>query len=122
MVIYSYYSQVEESKMYDPTKKRKVAEEVKEQFPSEVIKGLWDTLKQMKKDQIVVTPVIAFAFSDDFTDDEIYVMGLQNSGAVAKEYTIKYSGSKDFLGKGTIVVVQDKPKNITMKISDVNKQ
>jgi hypothetical protein len=49
-------------------------------------------------------------------------MGLQNSGAVAKEYTIKYSGSKDFLGKGTIVVVQDKPKNITMKISDVNKQ
>ena len=48
-------------------------------------------------------------------------MGLQNSGAVAKEYTVKYTGEKDFLGKGTIVVVQDHPKNITMKISDANK-
>jgi hypothetical protein len=42
-------------------------------------------------------------------------------GQVAKEYTVKYTGEKDFLGKGTIVVVQDHPKNITMKISDANK-
>lgn len=112
---------VEELIMFDPTKKRKVSEEVKTMFPTEVINGLWDTLRQMKKDQIVVTPVIAFVFSDDSTDDEIYVMGLQNSGSVAKEYSIKYSGKKDFLGNGTIVVVQDKPKNISMKISDANK-
>lgn len=107
--------------MFDPTKKRKVSEEVKAMFPIEVINGLWDTLRQMKKDQIVVTPAIAFVFSNDSTDEEIYVMGLQNSGAVAKEYTVKYTGEKDFLGKGTIVVVQDHPKNITMKISDANK-
>ncbi|AEV95721.1 hypothetical protein [Pediococcus claussenii] len=106
--------------MFDAQKKRRVSDEVKEEFPEAVINGLWSTLRQMKKDQIVVTPVIAFAFSDDTTDDEIYVMGIQNSGAVAQEYPIAYTGPKDFLGKGTIVIIQDKPKTITMKISELN--
>ncbi|WP_353989923.1 hypothetical protein ABVF11_01425 [Pediococcus argentinicus] len=106
--------------MFENTKKRKIDQDVKDLLPIEVINGIWSTLKQMKKDQILITPVVAFVFSDDSTDDEIYVMGLQNSGAIAQEYTIKYSGEKDFLGKGTIVVVSDRPKAITMKFSELN--
>ena len=108
--------------MFNPDKKRKISEDVKNYFPKEVINDLWKTLRQMKKDQLIVSKAVAFVFSDDFTDDEFYVMGLQQAGAVAKEYTIKYSGKKDFLNKGLIVVIQDKEKNITMKLSDVSKE
>ncbi|GEL14974.1 hypothetical protein [Pediococcus cellicola] len=108
--------------MFEFTKKRRVTDEVKELLPQPVIEGLWDTLKQMKADKLVVSPVIAFVFSDDYTEDTIYVMGLQNSGAVAKEYDISYDGQKHFLGKGTIIVVKDKPKTMTMSISELNEQ
>ncbi|WP_412989732.1 hypothetical protein ACLJJ6_01660 [Pediococcus siamensis] len=108
--------------MFEFTKKRRVTDEVKKIIPQPVIEGLWKTLKRMKTDKLVVSPVVAFVFSDDYTDDTIYVMGLQNSGAVAKEYDIPYQGEKKFLGQGTIVVVKDKPKTMTMTISELNKQ
>lgn len=99
-----------------------MSDEVKEIIPQPVIDGLWKALKQMQADDLVVSPVIAFVFSDDYTEDTIYVMGLQNSGDVAKEYDLAYSGKKDFLGNGTIVIVKDKPKTISMSISAVNNQ
>lgn len=108
--------------MFEFTKKRRVADEVKEIIPQPVIDGIWQTLKKMKADKLVVSPVVAFVFSDDYTEDTIYVMGLQNSGAVAKEYDITYKGEKKFLGQGTIIVIKDKPKTMSMSISELNKQ
>ena len=108
--------------MFEITKKRRVTDEVKETIPQPVIDGIWRTLKQMQADDLVVSSVIAFVFSDDYTEDTIYVMGLQNSGDVAKEYDLAYNGNKDFLGKGTIIIVKDKPKTVSMSISALNDQ
>lgn len=65
---------------------------------------------------------MAVMFSDDFEDQKIFFMTLQKEGAFANEYELAYDGPKDFLGKGTIVIFKDRPKTISMTISDANKQ
>lgn len=108
--------------MYEMTKKLRVGDDVKARVPQAVIAGLWDRLKAMRQEKILIDATIAVMFSDDYEDDKIFFMTLQKAGAFAKEYEMAYSGPKDFLGKGTIVIIKDRPKTIQMSLSDANKQ
>jgi len=106
--------------MYDATKKHRVSEEVAKVFPDTVTKQIFDVISVMNKaGQIVVSPV-AIAFSDDSTDDEIYAMVIQGQAAPAQEFPITYTGEKDFLGHGYILIVKDQPKTISINFSAAN--
>ena len=58
--------------MYEPTKKRRVAEDVAKVFPKEVTNQIFDVIAVMNKAKQIVTAPVAIAFSDDYTDDEMY--------------------------------------------------
>ena len=103
--------------MFEATKKKRVSQEVSSLIPSEVITGIWRIVSQMRKDKKIMQQNIAFVFADDYEDDKIFVMVIQSFGAVAEEFPIDYSGQKDFLGHGTILIVADKPKTVTLTVS-----
>lgn len=107
--------------MYEMTKKHRTGDDVKERIPQPVIDGLWARLNQMRKEKLLIDASMAVMFSDDFEDHKIFFMTLQKEGSFANEYEMAYDGSKDFLGKGTIVIFKDRPKTIQMSISDANK-
>ncbi|QBO36062.1 hypothetical protein EQG49_06110 [Periweissella cryptocerci] len=107
--------------LFDPTKKRVVGDDVKALLPAEVINQLWLRVNQMRKDNVLVDATVAIAFSDDVDPDNVFIMVIQQQGNIALPYDIPYTGEKDFLGKGTIVIVSDKPKALKMTISELNK-
>ena len=86
--------------MYEPTKKRRVAEDVAKIFPEEVTNQIFDVI--------------------DYTDDEMYAMIIQGNLAPAQEFPLTYKGDKPFLGHGYILVVKDKPKTIRIDFSAAN--
>lgn len=106
--------------MYEPTKKRRVAEDVAKVFPEEVTNQLFDVIAVMQKAKQLVTAPVAIAFSDDYTDDEMYAMIIQGNLAPAQEFPLTYKGDKPFLGHGYILVVKDKPKTIRIDFSAAN--
>jgi len=108
--------------MYEMTKKLRVGDDVKERIPQAVIAGLWDRLKAMRSEKLLIDSTMAVMFSDDYEDDKIFFMTLQKSGAFANEYEMAYDGPKNFLGKGTIIIFKDRPRTIQMSISDANKE
>jgi hypothetical protein len=108
--------------MYEMTKKHRTGEDVKERLPQPVIDGLWHRLNEMRKEKLLIDKSMAVMFSDDYEDTKIFFMTLQKEGAFANEYNMAYDGPKDFLGKGTIVIFKDRPKTITMSISEANKE
>ncbi|ANK60730.1 hypothetical protein [Loigolactobacillus backii] len=108
--------------MFEPTKKHRTAKEVAELLPKEVINLIWNTLSDFRKQKKLVQSPLAVAFSDDFDATTIYILILQNNAGLAEEVKLDYSGNKDFLGKGTILIVSDKAKTISMTISEANKQ
>ncbi len=108
--------------MYEMTKKLRVGDDVKERLPQAVITGLWDRLKAMRQEKLLIDSTIAVMFSDDYEDDKIFFMTLQKSGSFANEYDMAYDGPKNFLGKGTIVIIKDRPRTIQMSISEANKE
>ncbi|MDN6356078.1 MAG: hypothetical protein L0J81_08550 [Lactiplantibacillus plantarum] len=107
--------------MYEMTKKLRVGDDVKELIPQAVIAGLWDRLKAMRKEKLLIDSTMAIMFSDDYEDNKIFFMTLQKSGSFANEYEMAYDGPKDFLGHGPIVIIKDRPRTIQMSISDANK-
>ncbi|MCH8625942.1 hypothetical protein [Lactiplantibacillus plantarum] len=107
--------------MYEMTKKLRVGDDVKELIPQAVIAGLWDRLKAMRKEKLLIDSTMAIMFSDDYEDNKIFFMTLQKSGSFANEYEMAYDGPKNFLGHGTIVIIKDRPRTIQMSISDANK-
>lgn len=108
--------------MYEMTKKLRVGDDVKERIPQAVIAGLWDRLKAMRSEKLLIDSTMAIMFSDDYEDDKIFFMTLQKAGAFANEYEMAYDGPKNFLGKGTIIIFKDRPRTIQMSISDANKE
>lgn len=108
--------------MYEMTKKLRVGDDVKERIPKAVIAGLWDRLKKMRQEKLLIDSTMAVMFSDDYEDDKIFFMTLQKEGKFANEYNMAYDGPKDFLGHGVIVIIKDRPRTIQMSISDANKQ
>nr|CCB82431.1 putative uncharacterized protein [Lactiplantibacillus pentosus MP-10]CCC17928.1 putative uncharacterized protein [Lactiplantibacillus pentosus IG1] len=110
------------SGMYEMTKKLRVGDDVKALIPQAVIAGLWDRLKAMRKEKLLIDSTMAVMFSDDYEDDKIFFMTLQKSGSFNNEYEMAYDGPKNFLGHGTIVIIKDRPKTIQMSISAANKQ
>jgi len=108
--------------MYEMTKKLRVGDDVKERIPQAVIAGLWDRLKAMRSEKLLIDSTMAVMFSDDYEDDKIFFMTLQKAGAFANEYEMAYDGPKSFLGKGTIIIFKDRPRTIQMSISDANKE
>ncbi|CAJ1229215.1 hypothetical protein [Lactiplantibacillus xiangfangensis] len=108
--------------MYEMTKKLRVGDDVKERIPQAVIAGLWDRLKAMRSEKLLIDSTMAVMFSDDYEDDKIFFMTLQKAGAFANEYEMAYDGPKNFLGKGTIIIFKDRPRTIQMSISDANKE
>lgn len=108
--------------MYEMTKKLRVGDDVKALIPQAVIAGLWDRLKAMRKEKLLIDSTMAVMFSDDYEDDKIFFMTLQKSGSFNNEYEMAYDGPKSFLGHGTIVIIKDRPKTIQMSISAANKQ
>lgn len=108
--------------MYEMTKKLRVGDDVKERIPQAVIAGLWDRLKAMRKEKLLIDSTMAVMFSDDYQDDKIFFMTLQKAGSFANEYELAYDGPKDFLGHGVIVIIKDRPRTIQMSISDANKE
>jgi len=108
--------------MYEMTKKMRVGDDVKEIIHQPVISGLWDRLKEMRKEKLLIDNTIAVMFSDDYEDNKIFFMTLQKSGSFANEYEMAYDGPKNFLGHGTIVIIKDRPRTIQMSISDANKE
>lgn len=107
--------------MFEPTKKRQTADEVKERVPEAVIKLLWQTLSDFRNQKKIVSSPLAIAFSDDHDDENIYILVMQENGNVAEKVTLAYNGDTDFLGQGTIVIITDKKKTISMTISKLNK-
>ncbi|MFC6171567.1 hypothetical protein [Loigolactobacillus jiayinensis] len=107
--------------MFEPTKKRQTADEVKERVPATVISLLWQTVSDFRTKKKIVSSPLAMAFSDDHDAEHIYVLVMQENGDVAEEVTLNYNGSTDFLGQGTIVIVTDKNKTINMALSKLNK-
>ena len=93
--------------MYEPTKKRRVAEDVAKIFPEEVTNQIFDVIAVMRKAKQIVTAPVAIAFSDDYL-------------APAQEFPLTYKGDKPFLGHGYILVVKDKPKTIRIDFSAAN--
>ncbi|ETY73563.1 hypothetical protein [Lactiplantibacillus fabifermentans] len=108
--------------MYEMTKKHRTGDDVKEKLPQAVIDGLWARLKAMREEKLLIDSTMAVMFSDDYEDDKIFFMTLQKTGSFANEYDMAYDGPKDFLGHGTIVIFKDRPRTITMSISDANKE
>ncbi|WP_338209799.1 hypothetical protein [Lactiplantibacillus paraxiangfangensis] len=108
--------------MYEMTKKLRVGDDVKERIPQAVIAGLWDRLKAMRSEKLLIDSTMAVMFSDDYEDDKIFFMTLQKAGSFANEYEMAYDGPKNFLGKGTIIIFKDRPRTIQMSISDANKE
>lgn len=106
--------------MYETTKRRHVSPEVAAVFPKEVTDQLFDVLKLMKKANQLVTAPVAFAFSDDSTASELYAMLIQGNLAPAQEFPLTYSGEKDFLGHGYILIAKDNPKAIYIDFSKAN--
>ncbi|WP_125585334.1 hypothetical protein [Lacticaseibacillus jixianensis] len=106
--------------MYETTKRRHVSPEVAAVFPKEVTDQLFDVLKLMKKADQLVTAPVAFAFSDDSTASELYAMLIQGNLAPAQEFPLTYSGEKDFLGHGYILIAKDNPKAIYIDFSKAN--
>ncbi|KRO16364.1 hypothetical protein [Lacticaseibacillus saniviri] len=106
--------------MYELTKKRRVSDAVAEVFPEEVSKAIFDVINVMNKAGQIVTSPVAIAFSDDSTDDEIYAMVIQGQLAPAQEFPITYSGPKDFLGHGYILIVKDNAKTVRLDFSAAN--
>ncbi|AVK63545.1 hypothetical protein C5Z26_05245 [Lactobacillus sp. CBA3606] len=107
--------------MYEMTKKHRVGDDVKAVIPAPVITGLWERLKAMRQEKLLIDSTMAVMFSDDYEDDKIFFMTLQKSGSFANEYEMAYDGPKNFLGQGTIVIIKDRPRTIHMGISDANK-
>lgn len=107
--------------MYEMQKKLRVGDDVKERLPKAVIAGLWERLKAMRQEKLLIDPTMAVMFSDDYEDDKIFFMTLQKSGSFANEYDMAYDGPKNFLGKGTIVIFKDRPHTIQMSISEATK-
>lgn len=101
-------------------KKRRVAEDVAKVFPKEVTNQIFDVIAVMNKAKQIVTAPVAIAFSDDYTDDEMYAMIIQGNLAPAQEFPLTYAGEKPFLGHGYILVVKDKPKTIRLDFSTAN--
>lgn len=64
--------------MYEMTKKLRVGDDVKELIPQAVIAGLWDRLKAMRKEKLLIDSTMAIMFSDDYEDNKIFFMTLQN--------------------------------------------
>ncbi|MFL2029104.1 hypothetical protein [Loigolactobacillus zhaoyuanensis] len=108
--------------MFEPTKKRQTADEVKARVPAAVINLLWQTLSDFRQQKKIVSSPLAIAFSDDHDADNIYVLVMQENGDIAEEVTLAYNGPVDFLGQGTIVIISDKKKAIRMTLSTLNKE
>lgn len=108
--------------MFESTKKHRVATEVKQRVPEAVIALLWQTLSDFRKQKKLVSKTIAVAFSDDYDDQTIYILVMQGNGEISEEVKLTYTGSKDFLNQGTIVIINDKPHTVNMTLSALNKQ
>ncbi|WP_225048445.1 hypothetical protein [Lacticaseibacillus kribbianus] len=107
--------------MYDASKKTHVSPTVAKVFPKAVTDQLFDVIQLMNKADQLVTAPVAVAFSDDFTDDELYALLIQGNLAPAQEFPITYDGDKsDFLGHGYILIVKDNPKAIYIDFSKAN--
>lgn len=106
--------------MYDATKRRHVSDKVQAVFPTEVTDAIFNVVKLMNQANQLVTAPIAIAFSDDYTDDEMYALVIQGNLAPAQEFPITYSGDKPFLGHGYILVVKDNPKAIYIDFSQAS--
>lgn len=106
--------------MYESNKRRHVSPAVAEVFPQEVTDQRFDVIALMHKADQLVTAPVAFAFSDDATDSEIYAMLIQGNLAPAQEFPLDYSGNKDFLGHGYILIAKDNPKAIYIDFSKAN--
>ncbi|WP_054666169.1 hypothetical protein [Lacticaseibacillus camelliae] len=106
--------------MYESTKRRHVSPAVAAVFPQEVTDQLFDVIALMHKADQLVTAPVAFAFSDDSTEDELYAMLIQGNLAPAQEFPLTYSGKKDFLGHGYILIAKDNPKAIYIDFSKAN--
>ena len=105
--------------MYEMTKKLSVGDDVKEMIPQAVIAGLWDRLKAMRKEKLLIDSTMAIMFSDDYEDNKYRH---RKSTIFANEYERRaYDGTKTSPGYGTIVIIKDRPRTIQMSISDANK-
>ena len=87
---------------------------------NQVTNQIFDVSAVMNKAKQIVTAPVAIAFSDDYTDDEMYAMIIQGNLAPAQEFPLTYAGEKPFLGHGYILVVKDKPKTIRLDFSTAN--
>ena len=65
-------------------------------FPKEVTNQIFDVIAVMNKAKQIVTAPVAIAFSDDYTDDEMYAMIIQGNLAPAQEFPLTYAGEKPF--------------------------
>lgn len=106
--------------MYENTKRRHVSDAVAKVFPAEVTDQIFQVIQLMNKAKQLVTVPVAIAFSDDYTDDEMYAMVIQGNLAPAQEFPITYAGDKPFLGHGYILIVKDNPKTIYLDFSKAN--
>lgn len=106
--------------MYEATKRRHVSDQVAAVFPEAVTNQLFDVINLMNKSKQLVTAPVAFAFSDDHTDNELYAMLIQGNLAPAQEFPLTYEGDKDFLGHGYILIAKDNPKAIYIDFSKAN--
>lgn len=82
--------------MYEPTKKRRVAEDVAKVFPKEVTNQIFDVIAVMNKAKQIVTAPVAIAFSDDYTDDEMYAMIIQGNLAPAQDFRLPMLAKSHF--------------------------
>ncbi|WP_179396204.1 hypothetical protein [Lacticaseibacillus absianus] len=107
--------------MYEATKRRHVSEQVAAIFPQTVTDQIFSVIKLMNDADQLVTAPVALAFSDDYTDDELYALLIQGNLAPAQEFPISYDGDKSaFLGHGYILIVKDNPKAIYIDFSKAN--
>lgn len=106
--------------MYESTKKHHVSDAVAEVFPTAVTNQIFEVIQLMNKAKQLVTAPVAVAFSDDYTDDEMYALLIQGDVAPAQEFPLTYSGDKPFLGHGYILIVKDNPKTIYIDFSKAN--
>lgn len=106
--------------MYESTKKHHVSDAVAEVFPTAVTNQIFEVIQLMNKAKQLVTAPVAVAFSDDYTDDEMYALLIQGDVAPAQEFPLTYRGDKPFLGHGYILIVKDNPKTIYIDFSKAN--
>nr|WP_243677386.1 hypothetical protein [Lactiplantibacillus plantarum] len=95
--------------MYEMTKKLRVGDDVKELIPQAVIAGLWDRLKAMRKEKLLIDSTMAIMFSDDYEDNKIFFMTLQKSGSFANEYEMAYDGPKTSSAMGRLLLSKTVP-------------